>query len=50
MVKFKCEHLLSEKGHGGGATAHLLLDVINRTVIKKMDIYEPTEKIQFIYD
>ena len=54
MVKFKSEHLLGENnfvGPTGNSTARrpINLEVVKRIVRKKMDRYEETERIQFIY-
>ena len=54
MVKFKSEHLLGENnfvGPTGNSTARrpINLEVAKRIVRKKMDRYEETERIQFIY-
>ena len=54
MVKFKSEHLLEQnnfkgKSIDGKRRAPITLEVIERIVRKKMDRYEETDKIQFIY-
>lgn len=53
MVKFKSEHLLNENSfmgsHSGGKRIKISLEVVKREVDKKMDFYENTEKIKFIY-
>ena len=55
MVKFKSEHLLKENNFKGSmlsssTRADINLEVIKRIVNKKMDKYEETEKIKFIYE
>lgn len=50
MVKFKCEHIMTENGHSGVSTSNLTLKVAERLVIKQMDIYQSTEKVHFVYD
>ena len=54
MVKFKSEHLLGENNFVGvtgnsAARRPINLEVVKRIVRKKMDRYEETERIQFIY-
>ena len=53
MVKFKSEDLLKENNFEGSVIgfdrAPIELEVVTRIVRKKMDMYEDTEKIKFIY-
>ena len=53
MAKFKSEHLLGESSflgsHSGGKRLKISLEVTERQINKKMDTYENTEKIKFVY-
>ena len=51
MVKFKSEHMLKKNGFIGksGSRNKIDLEVTQRIVQKKMDIYKETNKIKYIY-
>lgn len=53
MAKFKSEHILRENSFEGSVYGNKRIDidleVIERLVEKKMDFYEDSEKIKFIY-
>ena len=53
MAKFKSEHILRENGFEGTflgkKRAEITLKVLERSIAKKMDFYEDTEKIKFFH-
>ena len=52
MAKFKTEAILKESGFTGNSMKRneIILDVGGRDVQKKMNIYEETEKLKFVYE
>ena len=52
MAKFKTEALLKEVGFMGSFQNRdeIVLEVEERTIQPKMNIYEETEKIKFVYE
>ena len=52
MAKFKTEAILKESGFTGNSMKRneIILDVDGRDVQKKMNIYEETEKLKFVYE
>ena len=52
MAKFKTETLLKQSGFMGSFNSRdeIVLEVQERTIQPKMNIYDDTEKIKFIYE
>lgn len=53
MAKFKSEFLLTTNSflgsHSGGTRLSITLEVLKREIEKKMDFYENSEKVKFVY-
>ena len=53
MVRFKCQDLLKQHGFEGARNGKkkllIKLETVHRELLKQMDYYEETEKIQFIH-